>query len=175
MRMCMCCGLLRFYDCDGDTSNGCEVQTPPNTFIQCKPGGGFTVVGCALGCVVHLRSCLRCQGCCRSMSKFCLLTTYLHMWPGLLMHKQATSAQYLAICVMLRARELCITLFADSQVHMLCFRYMDCYNGASDGCETHLDSDPNNCGTCGNKLSSPNGATPTCTAGKPSTASCSPG
>jgi hypothetical protein len=61
------CVLHRFYNCDGDTSNGCEVQAPPNTFIQCKPGGGFTVAGCALGYVSHVSHCrLRCQWCCRS-------------------------------------------------------------------------------------------------------------
>jgi hypothetical protein len=48
---CMSRMLCRFYDCDGSATNGCEVQAPANTLIECKPGGGYTITGCASGCV----------------------------------------------------------------------------------------------------------------------------
>jgi hypothetical protein len=47
-------------------------------------------------------------------------------------------------------------------------RYKDCNGIARDGCEINTAADPDNCGTCGNKLSLKNVDTPTCTGGKPS-------
>jgi hypothetical protein len=62
--------LHRFYDCDGNVTNGCEVQTPPNTNIQCNPDGGFSIAGCAGGCVLYLR--LGCQCCSCSITCYVL-------------------------------------------------------------------------------------------------------
>jgi hypothetical protein len=56
-------------------------------------------------------------------------------------------------------------------------RYTDCNGIAKDGCEINTAADINNCGTCGNKLSLANVATPTCVNGQPAIApdACSPG
>src|SRR5205823_4334755 len=42
--------------------------------------------------------------------------------------------------------------------------YADCRNGISDGCETFVQNDPNNCGTCGNVCAGMNGSA-TCSSG----------
>ncbi len=52
--------------------------------------------------------------------------------------------------------------------------YDDCNNDPTDGCESRLDQDPLNCGSCNNKCVLPN-ATAKCTAGKCAIASCDPG
>jgi hypothetical protein len=51
--------------------------------------------------------------------------------------------------------------------------FADCNGAASDGCETHTDVDPVNCGTCGKGCSTAN-SIPTCTAGA-CVLACSPG
>jgi hypothetical protein len=58
---------------------------------------------------------------------------------------------------------------------MPALRFMDCNGVLSDGCEINLNTDINNCGTCGNVVSLPNAADAACVAGAPSIAHCSTG
>jgi hypothetical protein len=50
----------------------------------------------------------------------------------------------------------------------------DCDGNPNNGCETNLDTDPNNCGFCGNKCNLAN-ATATCTNGQCAVATCNAG
>ena len=50
--------------------------------------------------------------------------------------------------------------------------HVDCDGVPANGCETLVSSDPKNCGKCANVCPSPNGNTPTCTAGVCGTSSC---
>ena len=43
--------------------------------------------------------------------------------------------------------------------------YRDCRNGLSDGCETNIKTDPNNCGFCGNVCPTPANGYAVCTSG----------
>jgi hypothetical protein len=52
--------------------------------------------------------------------------------------------------------------------------FKDCDGSASNGCETNVEIDDQNCGSCGNMCTSANGA-PKCTAGSCGIASCDPG
>ncbi len=52
--------------------------------------------------------------------------------------------------------------------------WADCNNNASDGCETALDTDLYNCGSCGNSCNL-NNAIPVCTGGTCEIAACQPG
>jgi hypothetical protein len=56
-----------------------------------------------------------------------------------------------------------------------CFPGWDnCDGNPANGCEVNIDSDLNNCGSCGNVCSAP-GGTPVCTGGTCQVASCDPG
>ena len=52
--------------------------------------------------------------------------------------------------------------------------FADCNGNFADGCETQTTTDPNNCGTCGKRCTTPNG-TPACTSGLCVTAACNAG
>jgi hypothetical protein len=52
--------------------------------------------------------------------------------------------------------------------------YADCDTKVPDGCEVNIQSDPNNCGTCGDICSTPH-ATPACTNQVCSIGACAPG
>jgi hypothetical protein len=154
------CGFVcanGFADCDGDATNGCEVDlqndpnrcgscmrrcTAANASVQCRAGNcqlGACTAGFGNcdgnptnGCETDLRSTLNHCGACG------------------------------ALCSVPNASPICAMGVCGYSACTMGFG--DCDGNRTNGCETDLNSNPSHCGACGRACASPN-ATPSCSAG----------
>lgn len=150
---------LNYQDCDGDTSNGCEVQLNTDVnhcgsclkkcqyanadalcqagncfFDKCKAGytdcdGNPDTNGCEVHTDVDVVNCGKCGS-------------------------QCSFQHGVASCV----GGGCVLSKCDAG-------YSDCNANTADGCETYTDGDAKNCNTCGNVCPGAVGKTPICTKG----------
>jgi hypothetical protein len=140
---------VAFLNCDGDASNGCEVNRLSDS-LNCGTCGHACGTGefcasgeCAASCALPL---LPCDGVCvdpRVDPGNC--DTCGHLCPAPLNGQAACGAR--------ACGSYCNAGFAD------------CDGGPLNGCEVTLASDPSNCNGCGVVCTAPANAIPTCTDG----------
>ena len=155
---------MGFADCDGDPSNGCEVDTrsssahcggcgvvcnPPNATGACV-AGACAVTACAAGygdCDANATN--GCEVDTRGSTSHC----------GMCGRACPAVANALPGCVGSTCVMACLAGFAD------------CNTDASDGCEVDTRADVNHCGRCGDRCVRAN-ATGTCRSGLCAVATC---
>ncbi|MBL8602616.1 MAG: hypothetical protein JNK72_11900 [Myxococcales bacterium] len=156
-----------FADCDGEPSNGCEVNLTNSTANCGRCGNACSVVGgasvCAAGSCV-LTTCNAGLGDCDNNRANGCETNLL----SAVAHCGACGSQ----CVAPNGTPGCAA--GVCTVASCAAGFANCNARASDGCEVNTQSDVSNCGACARSCVLAN-ATPACRAGACDVAACSNG
>ncbi len=155
----MTCQLVRcdpgYADCDGDPTNGCEVDLNSNTANcgqcgnTCTNAHGSAVCSggtCAPSCNSGYDDCNNNpdDGCETSLSSL------------------TNCGACGSVCALNNASEVCVS--GSCQIGSCNAGYANCNGSTLDGCETGIVSNRDNCGACGNTCTNSHGSTQ-CTAG----------
>ena len=146
-----------FADCDGNKlSNGCEVSI--NTDLNnC---GGCGLICSANNTASHSCTAVACTGTCSSGFANCNNNFQIDGCEVSINADVNNCGSCGAVCSSNNISPACS---AGSCTGMCNSGFADCNsNRRADGCEVNINSDPNNCGSCGGVCSSNNMATRTC-------------
>lgn len=162
-------------DCDGDKTNGCEVDTltdvdncgfctnkcnlaNANPSCVAKSQGAVQVGACAID------SCTGSYADCDKLPENgCEINTATDPNNCGTCSKTCSSVNGVAGCLFGNCAIACLPGFGD------------CNNDASDGCERNLNTDPNHCGGCGKKCNPQNVTAAKCSNGGCDYVACLPG
>ncbi|CAF1032383.1 unnamed protein product, partial [Didymodactylos carnosus] len=156
-----------FGDCDRNVSNGCEtnIQTDVNNCgaccKKCSPANGKP--GCSSG-TCQVQTCDAGFGDCDGIaSNGCETNVQTDVNNCGFCFKQCTADNNTAQC----CSGICLNKTCDAG-------FGDCDRNVSNGCETNIQTDVNNCGACGKKCSPANGK-PGCSSGTCQVQTCDAG
>jgi hypothetical protein len=165
-KVATCSGALK--DCDGDFTNGCEVDTA-TTVAHCG--------GCGTTCAPANVTSAKCEtGACGYVA---CATLYADCDSNTANGCERSTASDPANCggcgIACPSRSNSTSSCAMGACAITCNTgYADCDGDPTNGCEIALGSDPGNCGTCGNTCTATNG-TAVCSGGMCGLGSCNVG
>ncbi len=160
--------LTGFADCDGDASNGCEVDTRTSAAHCGACNRGCAPPNAAGACVASVCTVASCTtgfgDCDLNASNGCEVDT-------------RTNATHCGVCgTACATRPNAVPACTGSACSSVCVAgYGECNGDASDGCETNLATSATNCGGCGRSCVTANVATATCAASACSVTTCATG
>ncbi len=156
-----------FADCDGDSSNGCEVDTRADTAhcgacnTRCTPPNGTPV--CTAG-VCAIAACSGGFGDCDTNAS-----------NGCETDLRSAAAHCGACGTSCPSRPMAAALCADRRCVLVCASgYQDCDGDATNGCEVDIRTSADHCGACG-RACTVMGGSGRCLAGSCSVAMCETG
>ncbi len=153
-------------DCDGDATNGCEVnlKTTPEHCDRCGAACNLphAIAGCSGGACVVASCALPYADCDGQPENGCEVNTS---------SEASNCGECGSTCSALNGTPYC----ANGRCQITCAEgFSDCDDDRANGCEKSVASDVNNCGMCGKVCQAGNG-TPWCVQGRCGVSSCPPG